>query len=101
MKLASQMVTRTLDQIDAKVIPETHPAVPELNKRFGDHTFFLDEEGLSIVEPIDPEEPGHAAGIVVNLASWSDAERSSLELHKPEITDVVIELGPTDPDKIV
>jgi hypothetical protein len=101
MKLATQMVTRTLDQIDAKVIPESHPAVPELNQRFGDHTFFLDEEGLSIVEPIDPEEPGQATGIVVNLASWSDAERSSLELHKPEITDVVIELGPTDPDKAV
>lgn len=101
MKLAGQMVARTLDQIDAKVIPDAHPAVPELSKRFGDHTFFLDENGLSIVEPIEPDEPGQAAGIVVNLASWSDEERTSLELHKPEITDVVVELGPQDPDEAV
>ncbi len=99
MKLASEMVTKTLDQIDAKVIPDAHPAVPELSRRFGDHTFFLDENGLAIVEPIEPEEPGLAAGVVVSLASWSDKERTSLELHKPEVTDVVVELGPPDPEQ--
>lgn len=99
MKLADTMVARTLDQFDAKVIPEAHPARLELSKRFGDHTFFLDDNGLNIVEPTEPEEPGQAAGVVVNLASWSDADRSSLELHPPEITDLVVELGPQDPDE--
>jgi hypothetical protein len=98
MKLAAAMVAKTLDQFDAKVIPEAHPAIPELSKRFGEHTFFLDEEGLNIVEPIDPAEAGQKAGVVVNLASWVDANRTSLEPHDPEVTDVVVELGSPDPD---
>lgn len=93
MKLAAETIAKTLDQFDAKVIPELHPAIPELSKRFGDHTFFLDEEGLSIVEPIEPAETGREAGVVVNLASWADSNRTSLELHDPEVTDVVVELG--------
>jgi hypothetical protein len=98
MKLAATVVARTLDQLDAKVIPEAHPANQELTKRFGDHTFFLDEEGLSIVEPTEPTEPGRPAGVVVNLASWVDDEHSSLQLHPPEVTDQVVELGLPDPD---
>jgi hypothetical protein len=30
---------------------------------------------------------------VVNIASWADAERSALEPHTPEPTDIVVELG--------
>ena len=98
MKLANTMVARTLDQFDAKVIPDTHPVMPELSEQFGDHTFFLDESGLSIVEPTESVESGQAAGVVVNLGNWSDAERSRLDLHNPVFTDVVVELGPQDPD---
>jgi hypothetical protein len=98
MKLDAAMVTKALYQYDARVLPEAHPAMPELSKRFGDHTFFLDENGLNIVEPTEPEELGQAAGVVVNLASWADEQRSSLELHRPEVTDLVLELGPADPD---
>jgi len=98
MKLAAAMVAQTLDQIDAKVLPETHPAVPRLSERFGDHTFFVDESGLNIIEPTDTSEPGQAAGVVVNLASWSEADRSALEPHTPEITDIVVKLGPTGSD---
>jgi hypothetical protein len=29
----------------------------------------------------------------VNLANWSDDERSGLEVHEPEATDVVVTLG--------
>lgn len=94
MKLAADMVAKTLDQLDAKMIPEAHPAIPELNKRFGEHTFFLDAEGLNIVEPLESKGAEQAEGVVVNLANWSDAGRTSLELHEPEITDVIVELGP-------
>jgi hypothetical protein len=85
-----------LDDADVKVLPETHSAMPELSKRFGDHTFFLDRSGLNIVEPTAPEEPGRTKGVVVNLASWSDAG-SDLEVHPPEETDIILELG--GPDK--
>jgi hypothetical protein len=92
MKLAAAMVAQTLDQYNAKVIPESHPAAAQLSKRFGDHTFFLDESGLNIIEPAEAEEPGRTTGVVVNLASWSDTERSALEPHTPEMTDIVVQL---------
>ena len=30
--------------------------MPQLARLFGDHTFFLDSEGLNIVEPIEAEQ---------------------------------------------
>ena len=51
MKLTSAQVTQTLNQFPAHVIPDDHPLVPQLSNLFGDYTFFLDNDGLSIVEP--------------------------------------------------
>jgi len=91
MKLSSALVERTLSQFEAQAIPENHPAVPQLNSAFGEHTFFLDDNGLNIVETAESEE-GARAGKVVKLASWKDANRTSLAPHEPEPTDVVVEL---------
>jgi hypothetical protein len=93
MKLSSPLVARTLSQFEAQAIPETHPAVPQLNSAFGDHTFFLDDNGLSIVEPAEPTEGGTPAGKVVKLATWKDDNHTSLRPHEPEPTDLVVELG--------
>ena len=93
MRLTSALVERTLSQFEAEAIPDSHPAVSELNRLFGDHTFFLDSNGLNIVEPAQSPETGVQAGKVVNLASWDDADPPSLTLHEPEPTDVVIVLG--------
>ena len=49
MKLTSAQVERALTQFQAQAIPENHPVLPQLNKLFGDHTFFLDSNGLNIV----------------------------------------------------
>ena len=68
MKFTSMQVSRTLREFEARVIPENHPIIPQLNGLFGDHTF-LDHHGLSILEPVDAE--GQSARIV-NLANWSD-----------------------------
>ena len=51
MKLTSAQVERTLSQLEAQAIPDSHPVVPQLNELFGDHTFFLDGNGLNVVEP--------------------------------------------------
>jgi hypothetical protein len=93
MKLSSARVERTLTQFDARAIPDTHPAVPQLNSAFGEHTFFLDEEGLSIVELAEPTRAGTPAGKVVKLASWKDEAKTSLAPHPPEPTDVIVEFG--------
>jgi hypothetical protein len=100
MRLTPVLVKRTLTQFEAQAIPENHPAVPELSRMFGDHTFFLDGSGLNIVEPAMVDEEGTEAGKVVRLASWNDADRTSLAAHEPEPTDVVVELGSEKPDSV-
>jgi hypothetical protein len=98
MKLNSALVERTLNQFDAQAIPENHPVVHQLNSLFGDHTFFLDAEGLNIVEPSGVTDSGSQTGQVVKLASWSDDNRTSLAPHEPELTEVVIVLDSRGPD---
>ncbi|HUC18645.1 MAG TPA: hypothetical protein VMA37_13265 [Acetobacteraceae bacterium] len=88
MKLTSAQVERTLDQFEAKVIPEDHPAVPELTKIFGDHTYFLDDTGLLVVEATEPGEEGN----ILKVADWEDASRTVLACHAPEPTGVVVVL---------
>jgi hypothetical protein len=63
--------------------------IARLNELFGEHTFFLDQHGLNIVEPVQAAE----CAKVVNLTSWSDDCRSGLELHEPAVTDIVVTLG--------
>ena len=93
MKLTPAQVERTLSQFEAQPVPENHPAVAQLNELFGDHTFFLDSNGLNIVEPAEAAEAGVQAGRVVNLANWSDEKLTRLAPHQPELTDALVELG--------
>jgi hypothetical protein len=91
MKLNAELVERTLDQIEAEAIPEDHPVFPKLKGLFGDHTFFLDPGGLNIIEPME-EKP--QTGVMVNVASWDDADPPHLLPHVPESTHVMVEFGP-------
>jgi len=95
MRLTSEQVERTLNQFDAQAIPEDHPVVPRLNELFGDHTFFLDSNGLNVVEPTEPAS-GADTGTVFNLADWSDEELTKLAPHPPQATEVMVVLGPTN-----
>jgi hypothetical protein len=90
MKLNFAQVEQTLTQFDARVIPDDHPLAAKLNELFGEHTFFLDENGLNVVEPNERTRAGAPTGTVVNLASWSDAHLTSLSLHEPEATEIVV-----------
>jgi hypothetical protein len=76
MKLTSANIKRVVDQIDASAVPEDHPLIGQLNATFGDHTFFLDREGLNIVEPGDGGDV--EAGRIVKLAAWGDERRTPL-----------------------
>jgi hypothetical protein len=92
MKLNSAQVEQTLTQFVAHVIPDDHPMVPKLNEMFGDHTYFLDGNGLHVVEPSDDTLAGAPVVTVVNLADWSDAHQTSLAPHKPEPTEIIVVL---------
>jgi hypothetical protein len=92
MKLSPAQVEQALTQFEAVVLPNNDPAVLELNELFGDHTFFLDRSGLSVVEPNGDAQPGAPAGTVVNLASWTDESMDGLTPHEPRPTEVVVML---------
>jgi hypothetical protein len=90
MKLSPEQVRRVEENIEGHVVPEGHAASPQLETVFGRHTFFLDDQGLSIVErsPLDEH-----VGNLVSVASWTNEKHTMLEPHDPEPTAVMVELG--------
>jgi len=93
MKLSPAQVERVEERMDCQAVPEDHAASPQLETVFGSHTFFLDSEGLSIVEPTAEDDQ---VGNVVKLANWTDERRTTLAPHPPEPTPTVVEIGAMD-----
>ena len=92
MKMNTAQIRQTLHQYQAQALPAEHPLVPQLERLFGDHTYFLDGNGLNIVEPVEVEQNDGKLGVVVNLANWTDEKAASLQPHEPESTDLVVDL---------
>ena len=92
MKLNDAQIDKTLHQLEGEAIPAEHPAMPQLKRLFGDHTYFLNGNGLNIVEPVEAPSDIGRRGVVVNLASWTDESAERLQPHDPESTDLVVDL---------
>jgi hypothetical protein len=90
MKLTSSQVQRALSQFEAEAIPDDHPLARKLNDLFGEHTFFLNSNGLNIVEPEESAKVSAHAGTVVNVSDWNDSELTGLVPHTPVRTEIVI-----------
>jgi hypothetical protein len=93
MKMNSAQIERTLDQFEGEMVPEDDPVVPQLKRIFGDHTYFLDESGLNIVEPAEPNHRDVRLGAVVNIADWAD------DTGSPNLARHRLRLAPHDPEK--
>jgi len=98
MKLNSAQVEKTVNQLQAQALPDNHPLIPQLNRLYGDHTYFLNGEGLNIVEPADqalelPTKQVSAMGVVFNVAYWTDSNPPKLEAHEPEMTENTVSLA--------
>jgi hypothetical protein len=90
MKLTSAQVKQTVNQLGAQVLPDEHPAMPQLSSLFGEHTFFVDESGLKVLEPAQPAGAERQSGEVVSLADWSDSDLTRLTAHEPEPTGIIV-----------
>jgi hypothetical protein len=90
MRLNDAQLKQTLNQMDAEVLPDTHPAAAQLTDLFGDHTFFLDQSGLKVLEPAETSASDVQTSQVVSIADWSDATLTSLKPHAPEPTGTVV-----------
>ena len=98
MKLNTAQVARTVSQLQVEALPEDHPLIPQLNRIFGDHTYFLDGSGLNILEPAAAalEVPASSigeVGVLVNVANWTESNPPKLEVHEPELTNTTVALG--------
>ena len=69
MKLTSTQIEQTLGQFEAEPIPEDHPMVPQLNEVFGEHTYFVNSDGLIILEPTGSGLTGVQSAKVVTSGS--------------------------------
>ena len=90
MRLNETQLKQTLSQMQAEVLPDNHPAKAQLTDLFGDHTFFLDQSGLKVLEPAETSASDVQSSQVVSLADWSDATLTSLKPHAPEPTGTMV-----------
>jgi hypothetical protein len=93
MKLAEANIQKALNQLNVKAVPAGHPMEAKFCETFGEHTFFLDAEGLSVIEPVGTVSEEQPTGQVVKLASWLDTKYTQLMVQEPEFTETFIVLG--------
>ena len=97
MKLTAEQAQHVADQLQGQTIPEEHPNTPQLREAVGDHTFFLNNNGLHIVEAGLVEGGADTDAAALKVASWSQEQEGHLFLHEPEPAQVVtIDPGPTN-----
>jgi hypothetical protein len=92
MKSNAALVDHVLSQLAARPIAQDHPTAPRLAHTFGDHSFLLNDEGPLIIERAD-QLGGGTVGKIVKLAGWRDADDNTLAPHRPQKTDILVELA--------
>ena len=80
-------------QLGFQSIPDSHDVTTDLRAVFGDHTFFLNENGLHILEALEDAATEEADAGVVRLASWADDSKSALAPHEPLATEEFLKVG--------
>lgn len=83
MRLSETQTRQVQEHTGASVIPDDNPTMPELRRSFGDHTFFVDDEGLHVWEAVDDDPSDGAKLVGVRIASWSGDDKQALVPHEP------------------
>ena len=98
MKLTRTQIAATRDSIDATPLPDDHPVMGQLRDAFGEHTFFIDQNGLSVFVdqnevPAEVELPEGDPRLVL-IAAWTDESRQALGAVEPVDTGVSLPQTP-------
>ncbi|MBT6093387.1 MAG: hypothetical protein HOH04_00795 [Rhodospirillaceae bacterium] len=95
MKLDAQQLALVENQTGAKPVPADDPAVEQLSGAFGDHSFFLDPNGLYIFEAVDlPDtEAGTSPALLIQVAEWTGEDKSAIGAIEPKPADLIIDLA--------
>lgn len=91
MKLSDAQQWNVEQQLGVEALSDNHGVMPSLKEALGDHTFFLDKQGLHVIEA-DPSSE-QLSGNVVKVASWASDEQTELLIHEPEVQLTTVHLG--------
>ena len=97
MKLSTDQIAATRDALGASPLPEDHPAMAQLQQVFGEHTFYVDQNGLLVfVDPAQAELPESELELpegdprLVMIAAWTDENKQALGPVQPIDTGVTL-----------
>ena len=93
MKLSTAQIAAVEQATGANPLPEDNPAQAQLSEALGDHTFYLDQQGLVVLENPEEEAASEETLEIVRVGQWTDDQRQQLGLTPPERTGQVIDLA--------
>ena len=97
MKLSTAQIAEVKEQTGIDPLPDEHPNTPDLKEAFGDHTFYLDTNGLHVLESAPGEMiEDKQAVAVIRVASWADDERTALAPHDPQVSEAALAVTPEE-----
>ena len=95
MKLDERQLAAIEARTGAKPLPADDPAATHLTGAFGEHSFFLDPNGLYVFEGIEVPDAEHGAepALLVQIAEWTDETKSAIAPIEPKPADLIVDLA--------
>lgn len=92
MKLTEQEALSIHEATGLEPMPDDAAAQAGLESHFGEHTFYIAEQGLFVFERIEATNGADAAQAVC-LAVWTEQNgKQALAMIEPQPTDVTVEI---------
>lgn len=92
MKLTADQIQVVQERVGVDPVDPDDPAVETLSENFGDHTFYVGQEGLFVWEAVEGAE-GAEPAVLVHIAEWSEERDDALVSKEPQATDLVVDLA--------
>lgn len=96
MKLNQAQTNLVGEKLGLNVVDPESPAQPQFEEAFGDHSFFVNQQGVFIVTD-EEEDTNDDEGRLFAVAAWSEEDENKLlVLSEPANVNVTIDLRTGD-----
>ena len=85
MKLTMPQASALQKETGAQIIDDAASVRQQLVDTFGDHTFFLNDDGLHVWELIKDDQTNSQQMAVIQIAAWEDDQKSALATQEPKV----------------
>lgn len=93
MKLSSAQIAAVEQATGANPLPDEEPARAKLAEALGDHTFYVDQQGLVILESPEAAATPEDTLEIVRVGRWVEGKEQQLALTPAERTGQVLDLS--------